>query len=502
MKTKTVTATTTTTLLPLLLFFFVALLNKGHALNISTLEEFKEFVSTVNNKTKNYKDETVYLTNDLDFASYPSSSSFEPIGHSVDSYFFRGTFDGQGHVISNLNVASDKFRFMGIFGYSRGTTIRNLVVDDSCSFESDYSGTDGSSIIGGILGQCDSYDGECIIDGCVNMASIKYTGTGGSITYLGGIAGRFTPATHSIFVTNCVNYGDVSNNAPSINSTRIGGITGEIWKDTTVTVNASITNAIRNCVNFGSLTQSGYANNSLYIGGILSVDRPNIIFENCVSLGAITYGESLPKEASIGTISGKSISGNFTNCFWDESLGLNATGSLSSKATEQGGTPSLDLSLFTRGGITLDEISNKTGVEFAVISFNSSGGSVVDPVLVFFTNASKNDPVVLPESEKEGFTFDGWYMDSDFKNMANGTAMMVAGNISFYGRFISTVVKIEFSTKDMSKDEFVKKIEEIADCSDCFTIIEVKEDGNDSGTIIIRFNDVTEAMNFIEVIEK
>ena len=304
-------ATTTTAqhlaaLPPLLLLFLLStLVSKVHALEIRSASEFIDFANKVNSGTNNYEGETVYLTNDLDFADY--SSSFVPVGKSNDANTFRGTFDGQGHIISNLNVSSDEFPFLGVFGYSTGTTIKNLVVDESCSFESNYSTDNYNSIIGGILGQCYPTDGECVVENCVNMASIKYTGTTSLASYLGGIVGKITPVNYDTSIANCVNYGSISSASPSLNQIRIGGIASEAWTSGAITSS----NTIKNCVNFGTLSQSGEVIWNLYMGGISAVDSPNVVYENCLSLGTISWNEKLPIIVGAGSISGFSTAGNF-----------------------------------------------------------------------------------------------------------------------------------------------------------------------------------------------
>ena len=629
MKAQQATTTTTAQHLSFLLFLLSTLISKVYGLSIETASEFIDFASNVNNGNSNYAGETVYLTNDLDFADY--LSSFEPVGKTnEDTNIFRGTFDGQGHAISNLNVSSDKFRFLGVFGYSRGATTKNLVVDESCSFENRNMKNGESSyysiLTGGILGWCESKDGECVVENCVNMAQIKYSGSSPDITYLGGIAGRINPYNYNASIENCVNYGNVSSATPSIGSIRMGGIVGEFWTDKQITFSVDI----KNCVNFGALSQSGEVITDLYIGGISAVDKPRTVYEGCVSLGRVSYNESITGDVGAGSISGKSTGGNLTNCFWDESLELDPTGPASEKITTQEGTPSLDLSLFPKSQDVLEALAMTGSIEFAVINLDSNGGSVVGPVLVILNGEAKKgvEPLPTPVREesvfdgwysdkdlttpfdsselaagnttlygkwivnhyaitfivdgaaynkttqefgsaipypenptkegftfdkwnetlatvpahnvtiealwvinhytitfivdgaeynkttqefgsaipypkkpmKEGFTFDGWYMDSSFKDKANGTAMIVNENSTLYGRFISTTIKIEFNTKDMSTDEAIKKIEEIAGCTDCFKITEFEENGK--GIIIIQFNDVSEATNFIETIQK
>ena len=77
----------------------------------------------------------MFLDADIDFSG-GLSEQFEPIGTS-NSNSFQGTFDGQGHTISNLAMKSSS-QYVGLFGRSKGA-IRNVVLDSSCSVVSSYS---------------------------------------------------------------------------------------------------------------------------------------------------------------------------------------------------------------------------------------------------------------------------------------------------------------------------------------------------------------------------
>ena len=603
-----------------LLILLVTLFTRGYALSISTVDDFIDFASNVNSGT-NYAGETVYLTNDLDFTGY--SPSFVPVGKSKDAKVFRGTFYGNGHVISNLKISSSQFQYLGVFGYSTGTTIKNLIVDDSCSFESNYSNSGVHyAVLGGVLGRCDSYDGVCAIEGCVNMASIKYSGKDVYSSHIGGIAGNFEPVTYPTSITNCLNYGSISSISSYLVRVRIGGITSEIWTGQQISCN----NFIKNCLNFGSLSQSGEIVYDLYIGGISGVDKPNIVYENCVNLGAISYNKSLSGIVSAGSISGKSTNGLFENCFWDDSVELNATGVNSSNTHHQGIVESFNSSSISETIGVLDVLNSGGNANWCVIGFDSRGGSVVAPVLVILNNGAKkaieplptpvrvestfdgwyndtgftnrfnvselnpgnttlyakwvtnrypitfvvdetrnettqefgsiisfpenptkegftfdgwNDTIATvpahnviiealwivnkytiafivdgveysktiqefgsiityPENPiKEGFTFDGWYKGSAFKDKADKGNMKVSGNTTLYGRFISTTVRIEFSTKDMSTEGAAKEIKEFVDCTNCFTISEIEDE---SSVFIIQFKDVNDATHFMDAI--
>ena len=112
---------------------------------INTANELVAFSKIVNIGTS-YSGTTVFLGADIDFSD-GLSEQFEPIGKD---YSFQGTFDGQGHMISNLAVNSSS-QDVGLFGYSwgGGAIIRNIVLDSSCSAVSFFI---GYAYIGGIIG--------------------------------------------------------------------------------------------------------------------------------------------------------------------------------------------------------------------------------------------------------------------------------------------------------------------------------------------------------------
>ena len=86
------------------------------------------------------------LDSDIDFSG-GLSQKFEPIGKDLTNHF-TGTFDGQRHIIRNLTIVTSS-NYAGLFGYSEGVTIRNLVIDSSCSFTSAVK--PNNTYIGGLI---------------------------------------------------------------------------------------------------------------------------------------------------------------------------------------------------------------------------------------------------------------------------------------------------------------------------------------------------------------
>lgn len=104
------------------------------------------------------------LTNDIDMTGV----KWTPIG-TKDSAF-KGEFDGQGHVITNLNVNDPSLEYAGLFGYvskfSNPATIKNLGVFGEFS---------GGEYVGGIAG----YSENSEITNCFFIGTVSGTNTNG-----------------------------------------------------------------------------------------------------------------------------------------------------------------------------------------------------------------------------------------------------------------------------------------------------------------------------------
>ena len=105
-------------LLWLLLWFGFSMSAFRAEMRMKSVGEFIGFKDNVYNGTS-YSGMTVFLDPDIDF----TGKVLERIGTSSKSQF-RGVFDGQGHVISNLNMNSSSSQNAGLFGYSEGLTIK------------------------------------------------------------------------------------------------------------------------------------------------------------------------------------------------------------------------------------------------------------------------------------------------------------------------------------------------------------------------------------------
>ena len=287
---------------PLTLLQLVALLfaifegtSSSTTYNITNADELIAFSKSVNNGGTSFDGTTVFLTEDIDFSS--STNGFEPIGKTESVNSFVGVFDGQGHIIKNFVVDSPDFRYTGLFGYSEGLTIKNVVIDETCSFANRCPSNEQSAFVSSLIGTCKSGAGKvCVIENVVNMATISFNG--GSKTYIipGGISGK---CFGNCIVSNCVNFGSILMSLDGI-STYIfsGGIIGEVHGSS-----GSVT--IKNCINYGSITNNAVGNTLVAIGGIVGAIWSNIVIENCLSAGPVLTIGSSSGSLFVGSVMGE-----------------------------------------------------------------------------------------------------------------------------------------------------------------------------------------------------
>ena len=161
--------------------------------NASDMIQFSKNVSS----GATYSGTTVFLDADIDFSG-GLSGEFEPIGYhksSTSNKYFQGTFDGQGHTISNLAINSSSEN-VGLFGCLKGE-ISNIVLDSSCYATNSHS--EIKSVASGVIGQCR----DCTIKNTVNMASAVFTGNASGSLFLGGIVGYLSASSKEAIVRNC-----------------------------------------------------------------------------------------------------------------------------------------------------------------------------------------------------------------------------------------------------------------------------------------------------------
>ena len=144
---------------------------------INTYEELKTFRDNVNNRTNTFK--TVKLGADIDM----NGDDWTPIGFNNGKTLknFSGTFDGQGHTISNMKIDitgtnETNNLYFGLFGYGGSLYIKNLILDNPIIYNStnnflyDDKKVDYVSFLCGYNSQTTNAITNCrIINGHINI---------------------------------------------------------------------------------------------------------------------------------------------------------------------------------------------------------------------------------------------------------------------------------------------------------------------------------------------
>lgn len=394
-------------------FLLVSLLTLKSAadkeLRIATLDDFYSFVASVENKTT-YSGTTVLLDTDLTL-----SKTIEPIGVS-SAITFNGVFNGQGHVIHNLNVTSNSSE-VGLFGYSIGLTIRDVVIGPSSSVTSTMSGHSSPSI-GGLIGYCVSTTGVCLFENIINMGSVAFSGniTVGSVS-LGGIAGKLhSTSEFTSIVRNCASYGLLSSFG-YCSFTYIGGIVG--YSD------GLVIKIYQNCLNYGTINP-GMPTKSVSIGGIVGYSY-NTQIHDCLSAGKISL---VGKSGNQGSIVGYSSTGTeIKECYYTDELskyGIYGSSnfnltifdcfSFDNTTFELSGT----VSIGEYSGNSLIRALNAAADYYVLRSYthwllNEGGNSVSFVIQDRAVPIQMDHQIILQPNlaNKGSFAFDEWYEDSN-----------------------------------------------------------------------------------------
>lgn len=224
------------------------------------------------------------LTADIDLKDFCHAAdaskkelSWEPIGNYSKKY--AGTFDGNGHTISNLYIKVQR-QGVGFFGYMEDGTIKNIVFDNA---QVENTGNNSNFPLTGIvvgaaygtlqnlktLKNCSVKSGAKTLGGIAgtitrSCSNLENNATVSGTCEVGGIAGSFIA---SGTLSSCVNNGMVTENEFGC----CGGIVSSLHYGTIV-----------DCANYGNVI------GTVDIGGIVGFAQSNSTIKSTLSCGDIT----------------------------------------------------------------------------------------------------------------------------------------------------------------------------------------------------------------------
>ena len=239
------------------------------------------------------------VVNDIDFEGEENGKfgNFLSIGGYYNNCCFKGIFNGNGKRLKNISNSygysdSDrKIHFAGIFNSIENAEVKNIIIDESCSFNW------GALIASAI---------NSTVTGCVNYAT--HTGS--------GIVGYSEKSQ----ISDCINYGGISHvsNMSSDIGVGYGNYANPCSGDGGI-VGALFFGVVSNCKNFGKIS-----NDAWYVGGIVGRNRGGTV-SGCENRGDMegyfsvaggivgecySFGDSELNEFANSTITGCKNYGN------------------------------------------------------------------------------------------------------------------------------------------------------------------------------------------------
>ena len=332
---------------------------EGTALQISTAAQLAAFARAVNVGGKNFSGKYVKLTANIDLkggtptvTKTPSGDKFNisvtnpvgqngeaipienvwvPIGNGTTK--FMGTFDGDGHEVSNMTVLANSTSsdvYAGLFGYIREGSIKNTGVTGNV-----FASSSEAAYTGGLVGKNMRGDvSNSYATGNVYVSSSSYE------AYAGGLVG-YNDGSGSI--SNSYATGNVY--AYSYSSVRAGGLIGYIYGNTT------------NSYATGDVYASS-SNNTVYAGGLAGYSSS---ITNSYATGNV-YASSSSSSVYAGGLVGRNDD-SITNSY---ATG-NVYASSSSKYVYGGGLAGYSSSItnsYYYSGATIDVPSGKTPSDY------------------------------------------------------------------------------------------------------------------------------------------
>ncbi len=252
------------------------------------------------------------LISDIDLAGI----QWTPIGLGYENDF-RGFFNGDNHIISNLSIGSPEapvtaLPCLGLFGYTGFTgtdiSIENVGVEN-VSIYGAYVGS--YSKVGALAGYIDGTVNNCYSTG--NIVCTKDN------TYIGGLIGQ-------------MNRGTIAKSYSTVNITGAGS-TGTIFDDTmSYTIAGGLLGlganqlsiSISNCYATGNILCTGEARVGGLTGHFGMSPHNSGFITNCYAVGTVIAEPGI--NSAVGGFAGYIAAGNISFCYWNTTVMVSGVG--------------------------------------------------------------------------------------------------------------------------------------------------------------------------------
>ena len=251
---------------------------------LSTPEQIAGLADLVDNNNT-FEGKTLKLDSDVNLGG----KVFDPIGSYRNDQSFKGTFDGQGHTISNLNQNTwelDNGYYysdcgLGLFGALEEATVKNLIIDGT-----EISGE--SAICGSVAAVAYNTTFENITVKNTSVADYQYYAGG----VVGWASGNVTFQNINLDATSTIaaQWGDFDNSTGGI----IGGASGSakiLLKDCTVACRLDVYNDVTSSYQWYAYRRAGMlignSGKTVDVNGTTYADAPQLTCENV----KVIYGD-------------------------------------------------------------------------------------------------------------------------------------------------------------------------------------------------------------------
>ena len=201
---------------------------------------------------------------------------------------FKGTYDGQNYSISNLNINASSYQAIGLFGWTNGATIQNVMIASG----SVAASTDKTLYAGALVGNATNTK----IYHCFNLGCSVTLNKGTTTIYAGGLVGKMVSTSTTNTARNDNYYVKVCYNSAVVTASNsgepfAGGLVG--YADRIY---------FQDSMNVGSVnaTNSSTSNEKYAIAGGMVGQSSDCAFWSVVNGGSI-FAQGYMKSRSVGS---------------------------------------------------------------------------------------------------------------------------------------------------------------------------------------------------------